>query len=76
MTNYKTQAETSAEMRSCPRFVQVWKKALPNLNTPGAKKSKILIRRRTGVQPILGSFELLRVRVIWSGHGIPVIKEK
>ena len=25
MTNYKTQAETSAEMRSCPRFVQDWK---------------------------------------------------
>ena len=61
MTNYKTQAETSAEMRSCPRFVQDWKKALPNLNTPGAKKSKILIRRWTGVQPILGSFGLLRV---------------
>lgn len=33
------------------------------------KKLEILIRQRTGVQPILEDFLVLRVRVICSGYG-------
>ena len=60
MTNYKTQTEISAKMRSCPRFVQDWK-VNDEKRAPGAKKSKILIRQQTGVQPILEDFLVLRV---------------
>ena len=45
----------------CPRLENQGRE----MNTPGYKKLKILIGQQTGVQPILGSFGLLRVRDIY-----------